>query len=108
MKAIAAGENAAGEFNVHHAATFERLLRDPRGWLRSAQEKQGSALTDEPAPYRGGPLRHTAAPDELARLLALFAAQGEVLARSHGQILDRKRLIRREMLQDAARARRLF
>ena len=108
MKAIAAGEDAAAGFSTHQIANFDSLKQDPRRWLQAAEEPPAADLTEEAVPYRGGRLRYTQQPDELARLLALFAAQGEVLAQSHGRVLDRKRLIRRQMLEEAAHASRLL
>ena len=95
-------------FNDHYEPIFRALQADPRAWLEQQAAAQASAPVEDPVTYRGGPLRYTRPPDELARLISLLAAEGERLAQSHGAILDRKRLIRKEMLERGAQARRLF
>ncbi len=107
LKAISSGAEAAGHFSVHHAPDFEALKSEPRAWLdRAATFAPGA--TEDPVAYRGGKLRHTAPADEPARTLALFAAQAELLALSHGAILDRKRLIKADMMKRGSEAVRLF
>ena len=107
LKPLASGEATAGHINVHRAADFEALKAGPRAWLESAEATPAGSVED-PVAYRGGKLHYTGEIDELARMISLFAAQAELLARSHGAILDRKRLLRREMTQKGAEARRLF
>ncbi|HYZ64094.1 MAG TPA: glycosyltransferase family 2 protein [Acetobacteraceae bacterium] len=107
LKAIASGAQVAAAFNSHIEPAFQALKQDPRAWLEAAA-RGIDAPVEDPVAYRGGPLLHTSEPDELARLLALFAGQGEVLARTFGEIMDRKRLVRRELFEKAAVARRLF
>lgn len=107
LKPMASGEAAAGFFSVHCVPDFEALKTDPRGWLDRAETRPAGAVED-PVAYRGGPLRYPAAADDLARMIALLAAQAEILARSHGAILDRKRLLKRDLMQKATEARRLF
>ena len=108
LKVVASGAAAAAEFNTHIEPVFQALKADPRGWLQQAEAAQRSAAVEDRVVYLGGDLRYTRAPDELARLLALFAAQGELLARSHGAILDRKRFIRRQKEDDGRVVHRLF
>ncbi len=113
IKAIASGSAVAAEAGVHYQAAFQALQNDPRGWLeREAAAMAGAGrddlLHDDSADYRGGPLRYTREPDDLADLIAQFTAQAGTLARSHGDLLDRKRLIRNEMLKAAAVVRRLL
>lgn len=109
LKPIASGEAAAGFFSVHRVPDFEALKTDPRGWLDRAEAPASAPDdVDDPVAYRGGTLRYSAATDELARMIALFTAQAEHLARAHGAIMDRKRLLRREVMQRGAEARRLF
>jgi len=108
LKVVASGAGAAAEFNTHTEPVFQALKTDPRTWLQQAEAAQRSASVEDRVAYLGGDLRYTRAPDELARLLALFAAQGELLARSHGAILDRKRFIRRQKEDDGRVIHRLF
>jgi len=108
LKVLASGAPSAAVFNDHYDPAFQSLQRDPAAWLEQAAAAQAAAPVEDPIHYLGGALRYTRPPDELARLLALFAAEGERLARSHGAILDRKRLIRRSLLERAAVAKRLF
>ena len=109
LKPMASGENASAHFSTHRLADFEALKADPSEWLaRHDPRLAHDADVNDPVAYRGGPLRHTQGPDELGRMIRLFAAQAETLARSHGAILDRKRLIRRDMLNRGAAAKRLF
>lgn len=107
IKAIASGAETASWISDHLMSAFEALKTDPRAWIEGAAT-QGVATVEDPVAYRGGALRYTAPPDELARLLRLFTAEAERLAQSHGAILDRKRLVRRELLEKGAVVRRLF
>lgn len=108
LKPIASGEGAGAHFGTHRSAAFEALKSDPRAWLERAAASEPPDLVDDGVDYLGGPLRHTAAPDELARLISLLAAQTEQLARSHGAILDSKRLIKRELLRKGTEIRRVL
>jgi hypothetical protein len=108
MKVAASGAESAGQFSTHLVSVFEELRTDPRGWMARTEAARLDGTVEDEVPYRGGALRYTGPPDELARLLALFAAEGERLARSHGAILDRKRLIRRDLLEKGAVVRRLL
>ncbi|MBV9735432.1 MAG: glycosyltransferase family 2 protein [Acidisphaera sp.] len=107
MRAIASGQAIGDDASQHCAPAVDALKRDPRAWLAQAMAEP-DGLVEDPVPYRGGPLVHTPEPDELARLLMILAARTEALARSHGRILDRKRLIKKEMMDDARRVVRLF
>ncbi|GAC1341243.1 MAG: hypothetical protein NVSMB18_12920 [Acetobacteraceae bacterium] len=108
LKTLATGAEVARDYNTHIDTAFQALKHDPRAWLARTDEDGSQDLIEDPAPYRGGPLRYTREPDEMARLLSLIATQMETLALSHGRIMDRKRLIRRGLFEDAAVARRLF
>jgi len=108
LKVVASGAQSAAVFSEHLAPAFEALKTDPRAWMTQVEAAQQSAPVQDPVRYRGGPLRYTREADDLARLLMLFAAEGERLAQSHGDILDRKRLIRREMLERGSKVRLLF
>jgi hypothetical protein len=108
MKVLASGKASAAHFNTHIVDAFERLKTDPRAWLAQQSEPPRTVGVADPLAYRGGPLRYTKPADDLARLLALLAAQGELLARSHGAILDRKRLIRQKLQDEGRVASRLF
>jgi hypothetical protein len=105
LKPLASGQATAGHINVHRAADFEALKGDARAWL---ERPEATGSVEDPVAYRGGPLRYTGKIDELSHMLSVFAGQAELLARSHGAILDRKRLVKRELLQRGAEARRLF
>lgn len=107
LKPLASGEAVAGHFSTHRTADYAALKTDPLTWLERA-EAVAPGEVEDPVAYLGGKLRYTGPIDELARLISLFAAQAELLARSHGSILDRKRLLRRELTQKGAEARRLF
>ena len=111
MKAVASGRSVADVANAHHVETIEALKTDAASWLRDqelAALRPGRNLVFDPAPYAGGDLLFSEPSDDLASLLGQFAAQGELLARSHGRILDSKRLIRAGLEGEAAVARRLF
>lgn len=108
LKVMATGAAQANFFSTHNIATYEALTRDARGWLAEAEAPPTRDTVEDPFPYRGTALRYTTPPDELARLISLFATGVETLAKSHGDILDRKRLIRREVTQQAAKTVRLF
>ena len=108
LKPIASGSAAERHFGVHRASSFEMLKRDAGAWLREAAAAEIVDPVEDEVAYLGGALRYTETPDELARLLSAFASQMELLARSHGAILDGKRLIRREMTRKAAEITRLF
>jgi len=58
--------------------------------------------------YRGSTLRYTGAVEEVSRFIGVVAAQAEALARSHGETLDRKRLIKQELARRGGDVRRLF
>lgn len=108
IKPIASGAAAAAHFSTHRVADFEALKTDARAWLDRLETVEPPGAILDPAPYLGGPLRYTASPDELARLLSRLAVDLETLARSHGDILDSKRLIKREMQRKGSQIRRLF
>ncbi len=97
----------AASFGYHRAADFEALKRDPARWLQQTEAVPAEGI-DDPVRYLGGALRFTGAVDELSRLISIVTAQAELLARSHGSILDRKRLLRRELMQKGSEVRRLF
>ena len=114
LKVIAAGsESVSPVISNHYIAPFEALQRDPADWLKTkaaallAWDSDPDLILD-PAPYLGGALRHTPAVDETARLLSHVVRYAETLARSHGDIMDRKRLIRGAVLKQATAVRRLF
>lgn len=107
LRPVASGAASAEHFSVHRLPDFEALKSDPRAWLE-AVGSVAPELVEDPVRYRGGALQYTSPPDDLARLLALFAAQSEVLARSHGAIMDRKRLLKKELTEKASQATRLF
>lgn len=107
MKVIASGAAIAEDANVHIIPDFQALKTDARRWLDAASAESTDSV-EEAVPYRGTPLRYTPPPDELARLLQLFAARGERLAKSHGDILDRKRLIKKEIMDQAKRVTRII
>lgn len=108
LKPIASGEAVAAHVATHRSAAFDAMKTAPRAWLEKVVQREEPGLIDEPVPYLGGELHYTDEPDELARLLSLLAVQTEQLARSHGAILDAKRLIKHDLLRRGAEIRRLF
>ncbi len=114
LKVIASGsESVSPVISNHYIAPMAALQDDALGWLR-AKEAELRAWDDDPAlvldpvPYLGGALRHTPDVDEAGRLLAHVVRYAETLARSHGDIMDRKRLIRSAVLGQATVVKRLF
>ncbi len=110
LKALATGAAVAAEASIHYDAAFHALQDDPRRWLEQAATDHAARqdLVHDPVHYRGTALCYTRPPDDLADLIAQFAVQAARLARSHGDLLDRKRLIRTEMLKAAAVVRRVI
>lgn len=106
LKSMASGAAAAAHFGTHRRSDYEALIADPAAWL----EREAAAQSGVPdrAAYRGGPLRYTTPADDLARLISQLAAEAGRLARSHGAILDAKRLIKAEMVRKGNQATRLL
>lgn len=108
LKPIASGAAAAAHFATHRGSAFEALKLDAGGWLERAMASEPPDLIEDQFDYLGGTLRHTDPSDDLARLISLLAAQTELLARSHGAIMDGKRLIKRELLRRGAEIQRVL
>ena len=114
LKVLASGQ-AEAHLNLswHYNEIFDAMRQAPHAWLAQAEQhavqwSSDTELVDDPAPYLGGELRYTREPDDAARLIALVVSHAEALAQSHGAILDAKRLIRADLLRQAAIAQRLF
>lgn len=112
LKVIAAG-SADAAYSAHYENALRHLLDDPIGWLDGQGrhlEAQITAvhLVDDPLPYRGGPLRYTEPGNDRARFMALLIRYADLLARSHGRILDECPAAAQRMRQDAIRVSRLI
>ncbi len=114
LKIVASGQDGVHPtWAWHYTAAFEAMKQDPRSWIaqaeRRASERAASAdLVHDPIGYLGGDLVHTREADYPARLVALVTRYAETLAASHGGILDRRRLVRTDLLRKASVAQRLF
>ncbi len=108
LKVLAAGQEGTQlRWNWHYDEPFEALKRDPKGWMAEKMADDPAWIVD-PVPDRGGALRYTESPDDEARLLSMLLHYAEGLARSHGAILDQKRLVRTALHREALAFRRLF
>ena len=114
LKVLASGQ-AEAHLNLswHYTGIFDAMKQAPHEWLAAAEQQAGeqadsSDLVDDPLPYLGGELRYPREPDDAARLITLVVSHAELLAQSHGAILDSKRLIRADLLRQAGLARRLL
>lgn len=102
---MASGAAAASFFNTYLLANLEALKSDAGAWLRQADPLE---TVENPTVYRGSTLRYTGAVEEVSRFIGVVAAQAEALARSHGETLDRKRLIKQQLARRGGDVRRLF
>lgn len=88
------GKNAMGRrrkgLGIHKSGQFAALLEDPESFLATAL-RTDRAVTTDPFPYRGGPLRFTPrtnTPTDVASILLRF---GDALAKAHGRLADAAR-----------------
>lgn len=109
LKPTATGAKCAARFGIYWLDDYEALKNDARGWLNAWRDRTSGGNTEQiPIRYRGGVLRYTVEPDALARMISIFATQSELLARSHGGIVERNAAIGHELTKQASSVSRLF
>ncbi|MEO6873929.1 MAG: glycosyltransferase family 2 protein [Opitutaceae bacterium] len=86
LQKLARGRAHEG-LDVHYRPGFQLLAEDPERFLSTVLEP-AAGLTLDPAPYRGGPLRHSLALSALARTARALVPFLEKLAVSHGRLVD--------------------
>ena len=86
LQKLARGRAAEG-IDVHYRLGFQLLAEDPERFFATVQQPAAS-LTLDPAPYLGGPLRHSLALTDLARTARALVPFLEKLAASHGRLVD--------------------
>ena len=73
--------------DVHYRPGFELLLRSPEAFAANLAVPV-DGLVHAPVEYRGAPLRHTFAGQEVGRAVRALLPLCERLARAHGALLD--------------------
>ena len=86
LQKLARGHAAEG-LDVHYRLGFQLLAEDPERFFSTVLEP-AAGLTPDPAPYLGGPLRHSLALSDLARTARALVPFLEKLALSHGRLTD--------------------
>lgn len=86
LQKLARGRAHEG-LDVHYRLGFQLLAEDPERFFATVIEP-AARLTNDPAPYRGGPLRYSLALTDLARTARALVPFLEKLALSHGRLID--------------------
>ena len=109
FKVLAAGggPEVVDAINSHYSNVLKLLCDDP-GALFHDRARMGGALpamplVEDPIRYDGGVLRHTRASDPVMKALRSLANAVELLAASHGALLDANPTARARLHADALR-----
>ena len=109
FKVLAAGggPEVVGSVNSHYSPVLAALCHDPSALLRDPARMTAALpaipLVQDPIRYAGGPLRHTVASDPLMKAVRSLATAAELLATSHGALLDADPAARLRLQADALR-----
>ncbi len=110
IKVIAGGggPDDVAAANAHYTPVMDALLRDPASLFgdraRMGAALPGLPLVEDPIRYAGGELRHTAASDPAMKAVRVLANAAELLAASHGALLDADPAARARLGDAAMRA----
>ena len=85
--------------DVHYRPGFELLLRSPEVFAANLAVPL-AGLVYAPVDYRGGPLRHPVAGQEVGRAIRALLPLCERLARAHGALLDAVPITQRVQEED--------
>lgn len=113
LKVLAAGDATIAQgMSQHYRAPFE-MFRDQPGALAHnpgylAQPVDREKMVFQPLDYRGGPLRYTELADPMLRAVQNGLHYAEMLARRHGELLDRSAEARDLVAQWNAERKFLF
>ena len=114
VKVLAAGggPEQVERRNGHYTHLLEALCRDPAGLFADPHRMNKGlppfALVEDPIDYAGGALRYTVPGDPVMQAIRAIANAAELLATSHGRLLDAHPTARAQLEAEACRAEQLF